>query len=100
METETWSTSHILTTAAPFAVIPVLGSSVIGACIFGLLIGSVLGYLCRLQVNKTSSKETGPVVPSPSHNFPVYEDVELNETAAIKVSQNVAYGEVSQAVVI
>ena len=89
-----------MTAAAPFAVIPVLASSIIGACIFGLIIGSVLGYLCRLQVNKISSKETGPVVPSQSHNFPVYEDVELNETATITVSQNVAYGEVSQAVVI
>ena len=50
-------------------------------------------------MNKTSSKETGPVVPSQSHNFPVYEDVEFNETAGIEVSQNIAYGEVSQAVV-
>ena len=89
-----------MTTAAPFAVISVLASSTIGACIFGLIIGSVLGYLCRLQGNKISSKETSPLVPSPSHNFPVYEDVELIEMAAIKVSQNVAYGEVSQAVVI
>ena len=39
-------------------------------------------------------------MPSPFHNFAVYEDVELIEMAAIKVSQNVAYGEVSQAVVI
>ena len=89
-----------MATAAPFAVISVLASSIIGACIFGLIIGYVLGYLCRLQVNKVSSKETGPVVPSPSHNIPVYEEVELNETAELKVSQNVAYGEVSQAVVI
>ena len=49
---------------------------------------------------KTSSKETGHVELSQSHNFPVYEDVELNKTAAKNVSQNVAYGQVSQDVVI
>ena len=99
-------TSHIQTIVVPFVVnnISVLARSTIGTCVFGLIIGVLLGLLCRIKRIRTNS--TIPVIPSQSPNtsqpssIPVYEDVDLVKIKMdkIELSHNIAYANVQNIV--
>ena len=74
----------------------------VAVSIVTIFIGIMLGLLCGKHLKKTNSQKS---IPVPEENIlismkgPIYEEVKLeNETAAIDLSQNIAYGQVKKTV--
>ena len=93
-------TLHVPTLMMPDSIhisVMVLSVCLIAALIIGLIIGSLLALLCSKfkKMNKRCSKGAFIVAtPSQTSNIPIYEDIKLNYTDNIDISQNIAYEEV------